>query len=297
MSRNIVQAKISILIVLYKRHYRESAAITTLLSNVAPFREQGIDVEFFVWNNTPECSPALSAENLTWLEGNNDGLAYIYNRVADMAFAGGATHFMISDDDTDYSSQNYVEAISRALEFEATSAADLFGVMVPKVYSREKLVSPGLRFWFFGRLSDDVDSGINSSRNKLAINSGVIFNKFCYEKMSPLFDERLKFYATDTAFFVRYESFYPHFYVLDTCLQHDLSEHTSDSAERAIFRFQEMILGLRVIFEHKGYLFHGFMEAYLLVSSLRKSLSYKNTGFFRSYYTSFKGKNNADRIS
>lgn len=290
MSLNIVHAKLSILIVLYKRHYKDSAAITTLLNNRVRFQAHGISVDFYVWNNTPSCSPALSSERLTWLEGDNDGLPHVYNRVADMAFTNGATHFMISDDDTDYASQDYVDALSTALKYEATSAPHSFGVMLPKIYSRETLISPGRRVWFFGRLSEQVDSGMNASVNKLAINSGVIFNKSCYERMSPLFDERLKFYATDTAFFVRYESYYSHFYVLDTVLQHDLSEHTSDSAERAVFRFQEMIRGFRVIFERRGYLFHCVMEMYLLVASLRKSLSYKSTGFLRSYISSFRGK-------
>lgn len=288
MGRNAVQAKLAILIVLYKRHYKDSAAITTLLDNVTTFNAKGIDVEFFVWNNTPQCSPCLTRQGLTWLEGHNDGLAFIYNRVADRAFATGATHFMISDDDTDYSAADYVDAIASAFEYEATSSPDSFGVMVPKIVSGETLVSPGERFWFFGRLSSTVNSALNTSRNKLAINSGVIFKKTCYEKMRPLFDERLKFYATDTAFFVRYESYYSSFYVLDTVLQHDLSEHTSDSAERAIFRFQEMISGFRVIFEKKGVLFRTIMEGYLLVASLRKSISYKDVGFARSYYSSFK---------
>jgi hypothetical protein len=288
MGRNAVQAKLAILIVLYKRHYKDSAAITTLLDNVTTFNAKGIDVEFFVWNNTPQCSPCLTRQGLTWLEGHNDGLAFIYNRVADRAFATGATHFMISDDDTDYSAADYVDAIASAFEYEATSSPDSFGVMVPKIVSGETLVSPGERFWFFGRLSSTVNSALNTSRNKLAINSGVIFKKTCYEKMRPLFDERLKFYATDTAFFVRYESYYSSFYVLDTVLQHDLSEHTSDSAERAIFRFQEMISGFRVIFEKKGALFRTIMEGYLLVASLRKSISYKDVGFARSYYLSFK---------
>ncbi|WP_395608523.1 hypothetical protein [Pseudomonas sp. B22129] len=288
MTQNIVKTKLSILIVLYKRHYENSAAVTTLLENFDYFQGKGVEVEYFVWNNTPECSPCLVRDGLTWLEGSNNGLSEIYNTVADKAFAGGATHFMISDDDTDYSSQNYVDAIASALEFEGTSPADTFGVILPKIYSGERLVSPGERFWFLGRLSSAVDAGLNSSVNKLAINSGVIFRKTCYEKMSPLFDERLKFYVTDTAFFVRYESYYSHFYVLDTALQHDLSEHTSDSPERAIFRFQEMIRGFRVVFERKGFLFRWVMEAYLAVSALRKSISYKHSGFLRSYFSSFK---------
>jgi hypothetical protein len=288
MNQNIVKTKLSILIVLYKRHYKDSAAITTLLNNVDYFQEKGITVEFFVWNNTPECSPELIRDSLTWLVGKNNGLSEIYNAVADKAFAGGATHFMISDDDTDYSSQNYVDAIVSALEFEAASPADTYGVMLPKIYSGERLVSPGERLWFLGRLSSAVNAGVNSSINKLAINSGVIFRKSCYEKMSPLFDERLKFYVTDTAFFVRYESFYSHFYVLDTALQHDLSEHTSDSPDRAIFRFQEMIRGFRVIFERKSFLFRGVMETYLAVSALRKSMSYRDMGFLSSYFSSFK---------
>ncbi|WP_426099450.1 MULTISPECIES: hypothetical protein [unclassified Pseudomonas] len=288
MTQNIVKIKLSILVVLYKRHYIDSTAITTLLECVSCFQEKGVQVDFFVWNNTPQCSPILVRENLTWLEGNNVGLSHIYNCVAAKAFEAGATHFMISDDDTDYSTQNYVSAITKAVEFEAKSPPDAFGVMLPKVYSGEKLVSPGERFWFFGRLSPTVDSGLNTSLNKLAINSGVIFTRACYKRISPLFDERLKFYATDTEFFVRYESYYSQFYVLDTVLQHDLSEHTSDSAERAVFRFQEMIRGFRVIFERKGYLFRCLMETYLLVSSLKKSITYKESDFFCSYISSFR---------
>ncbi|MBC3258116.1 MULTISPECIES: hypothetical protein [Pseudomonas] len=288
MTQNIVKSKLSILIVLYKRHYKDSAAITTLLECASYFCEKGIEVDFFVWNNTPQCSPRLVREGLTWLEGNNEGLSHIYNRVAAQAFAAGATHFMISDDDTDYSSQSYVGEIATAIEFEAKSSPDAFGVILPKIYSGANLVSPGERFWFFGRLSPSVESGINSSANKLAINSGVIFTKACYVRMMPLFDERLKFYATDTEFFVRYETYYPQFYVLGTALQHDLSEHTSDNAERAVFRFQEMIRGFRVIFERKNYFFRLIMEAYLLISSLRKSVSYKEAEFFRSYISSFK---------
>lgn len=290
MTQNIVKIKLSILVVLYKRHYKDSTAITTLLECVRHFQENGIEVDLFVWNNTPQCSPILVKESLTWLEGNNEGLSHIYNRVAAQAFEAGATHFMISDDDTDYSAPNYVGAIASAVEFETKFQPDAFGVMLPKIYSGDKLVSPGERLWFFGRLSPTVDSGLNTSFNKLAINSGVIFTKACYERMAPLFDERLKFYATDTAFFVRYESYYSHFYVLDTALQHDLSEHTSDSPERAVFRFQEMIRGFRVIFEGKGYLFRCVMETYLIVSALRKSISYKDSGFLRSYISSFKEK-------
>ncbi|AZF46968.1 MULTISPECIES: hypothetical protein [unclassified Pseudomonas] len=290
MTQNIAQIKLSVLVVLYKRHYEDSIAITTLLACVKSFQEKGIKVDVFVWNNTPQCSPSLVRENLTWLEGNNDGLPHIYNRVAAQAFEAGATHFVISDDDTDYSAPNYVGAIVSAVEFEAKSSPDVFGVMLPKIYSGEKLVSPGERFWFFGRLSTTVDSGMNTSLDKLAINSGVIFTKACYARMAPLFDERLKFYATDTAFFVRYESYYSHFYVLDTALQHDLSEHTSDSPERAVFRFQEMIRGFRVIFERKSYFFRGVMEGYLIISALRKSISYKDSGFFRSYISSFTEK-------
>ncbi|MBY8927815.1 hypothetical protein J1G34_02050 [Pseudomonas sp. Wu6] len=290
MTRNIVKIKLSILVVLYKRHYKDSIAITTLLACVEQFSEKGIEVDFFVWNNTPEYSPVLAKKKLTWLEGDNEGLSHIYNRVATQAFGTGATHFLISDDDTDYSAPNYVGSIAQAIECEAKSQPDAFGVILPKIYSGEKLVSPGERFWFFGRLSPTVDSGINTSLNKLAINSGVIFTKACYEQMAPLFDERLKFYATDTAFFVRYESYYSHFYVLDTALQHDLSEDTSDSPDRALFRFQEMIRGFRVIFERKGFFFRSIMENYLMFSALKKSVSYKNSGFLRSYVSSFKEK-------
>ena len=106
--------------------------------------------------------------------------------------------------------------------------------------------------------------------------------------MNPLYDERLMFYTTDTDFFVRYQSYYNYLYVLDTELQHDLSEHSADTLDRAIFRFREMIHGLRIIFEKRNILFRLSLEIYLAISSVRKSINYKNFDFIMSYIVSCK---------
>lgn len=48
MTQNIVKSKLSILIVLYKRHYKDSSAITTLLQSASYFVKKALKLIFCV---------------------------------------------------------------------------------------------------------------------------------------------------------------------------------------------------------------------------------------------------------
>ncbi len=144
-----------------------------------------------------------------------------------------------------------------------------------------------------GKLFGNVSSGRRMSRNILAINSGLAFTKACYQKISPFYDERLKFYTTDTDFFVRYEKSYEYLYVLDSELDHDLSEYTSYDIESSLYRFQEMIRGLRIVFSEENIFFCIALEVYLLVSAVRKTISNRRIGFIKAFLGSVKDASSA----
>lgn len=283
MNIDLNRVTLAIVIVLYKKSYSQSIAIKSILGQLEKLNQIGISATVHVWNNTPDCSEPLVNTNVVWHLGKNDGLAYIYNKIALIAFGSGASFLMVSDDDTDYTDSSLVNYMSEVTGVFREYPEKDSGVFLPCLFSNGQLISPGKRIHFMGRLLPYIKSGFTPSKNLLAINSGITFTKKCYEKMNPFYDTRLMFYCTDTDFFIRYENFFSYVYVLDITLNHDLSEHTADSPDRALYRFSEMVKGYRLMFSNKSLIFRALMEIYLLISAARKSKKYKTLRFFSAY--------------
>lgn len=271
----------SVVIVLYKKHYSDSIAISTLLLALGELKKSFFNFKIYVWNNSPECSPAFDHPMVTWLEGNNSTLPYIYNTVSEMAFSSGSVALMLSDDDTDYSTFDFQNNLSILNEHLFSNSSKLVGCYIPQISSSDKLVSPGKRFLFKGYLLRSVSLGMVSSKNLLAINSGVIVTQDCYERIKPLYDPRLNFYGTDTDFFVRYEEVYEYVYVLDCVINHSLSEHTKESVDRVFFRWKDNFYAVRLIFDNKSRFFRGAMCCYHFLLKTKLAVKYRDLRFMK----------------
>ncbi|WP_325948660.1 hypothetical protein [Pseudomonas putida] len=274
---------LAVLIVLYRKTSQDSIALQSLLAQKALLHDEGIDLQLYVWNNSP--GVAQPPPGVRWHEAHNQRLSVIYNQIATEAFAAGGELLMISDDDTNYSNIRLSSCLSQISQVRSAPGGDQVGVFMPRLVSHGQLVSPGQRRLFMGRLTPDVAPGLVDSKNLLGINSGLIFTRECFQRMKPFYDERLRFYATDTDFFIRYESYFPKACVLDVEIAHDLSEHSADTPERALFRFEEMIHGLRISFESHSVLQRGLLDVYLVYAALRKAVSYRSTAFVRALFT------------
>lgn len=273
---------LAVLIVLYQKSSQDSIALQSLLVQKALLDSEGIDLQLYVWNNSP--GMAQPCPDVRWFEAGNQRLSVIYNQVAAEAFATGGDLLMISDDDTNYSNVNLAHCLKQIYQVRQSAVGNQIGVYLPKMVSNNQLVSPGARWLFKGRLTPSVASGVVPSKNLMGINSGLIFTKACYERMSPFYDERLRFYATDSDFFIRYEQVFPKAYILDVIIEHDLSEHTADTPARALFRFEEMVLGLRVSFETHSLAVRGLLNIYLFYVAVRKSVAYRRPSFLRAWF-------------
>lgn len=273
---------VSIVVVLYGKHHNESFSLRSLLAALSDIRAADFEPTIYVWNNSPGQSPVLVDEAVVWLEGENTTLPIIYNQVAKLAFGGGAVALMISDDDTDYTKYDFKNNLAIVSGFiNDESKAESVGCFIPRIQSAGALVSPGGRYFFKGHLLACVQSGLVSSKNLLAINSGTIITEACYERIRPLYDERLKFYGTDTDFFVRYENFYKNIYVLESVIDHSLSEHTQESSDRALFRWQDNIRAMRFIFERKPFVFRFLMRFYHFGLKLKLFLKFCDVRFLK----------------
>lgn len=271
---------IAFLVVLYGRDYSESVAITTILAAFDGMRARGYSPKLYVWNNSPELSRILSRSDVVWLDGQNRSLSVVYNTVAKVAFEERAEFLMLSDDDTDYASFDFISSL-RCIDDVSSEKDGVLACFIPRIFSNDKLVSPGKRFLFKGSLLDNVETGKVSSKNLLAINSGTFITRACYEKMSPLYDERLSFYGTDTGFFIRYQQFYRYIYVLDSSIAHSLSSDTNESPERALFRWRDNIGAMSIIFENEDLFFRLLMRAYYSVVKFKLFIKFKDWRFLK----------------
>ncbi|RCL29125.1 hypothetical protein C6A77_03455 [Pseudomonas sp. AFG_SD02_1510_Pfu_092] len=274
---------LAVLIVLYRKASQDSIALQSLLAQQALLREEGIDLQLYVWNNSP--GVAQPCPGVHWYEADNQRLSVVYNTVAEQVFAAGVELFMISDDDTNYSNIRLSSCLAQIDRVRRSPSGDQVGVFMPRLVSHGQLVSPGKRWLFIGRLAPNVAVGLVDSRNLLGINSGLIFTRECFQRMTPFYDERLRFYATDTDFFIRYEDYFPKACVLDVEIAHDLSEHSADTPERALFRFEEMIHGLRISFHSRGLLERSLLDLYLVYAAIRKAVAYRRPAFVKALFT------------
>ena len=273
---------LAVLIVLYRKASQDSIALQSLLAQKALLDGDGIDLQVYVWNNSPGVAQPCSG--VRWYEADNQSLSAIYNLVAADAFANGVEVFMISDDDTNYSNVSLSYCLEQIQQVRNSPDGHQIGVYLPRMVSNNKLVSPGSRWLFKGRLTPSVTAGVVPSRNLLGINSGLIFTKTCFQRMSPFYDERLRFYATDSNFFIRYAKAFPKAYVLDVTIAHDLSEHSADTPARALFRFEEMVRGLRISFESDSLVVQGLLNIYLSYAAVRKAVAYRRPTFLKALF-------------
>lgn len=269
---------ISFLVVLYGRDYSESVAITTILAAFDSMRAKGYSPKLYVWNNSPELSRTLSRSDVVWLDGQNRSLSVVYNTVAKVAFEEGAEFLMLSDDDTDYASFDFISSL-RCIDDVSSEKDGALACFIPRIFSNDKLVSPGKRFLFKGSLLDNVETGKVSSKNLLAINSGTFITRACYERMSPLYDERLNFYGTDTDFFVRYERCFEEIFVLDSPLRHSLSSDTNESLGRALFRWKDHIYATNITFSDRSFGFRLGLAFYCMYLKFKLAIRYRSIRF------------------
>ncbi|MBE0404480.1 glycosyltransferase family 2 protein [Halomonas citrativorans] len=274
--------KISVVIVLYKKEASESRSLSSIMSAMPLIAEAGFELTIFVWNNSPDFCEEFKHPNIIWLEENNAHLPFVYNSVAEKAFTSGSDLLMISDDDSDYSQFDFLELATVAREIVLEKQCkEKAGCIIPQVFSKRALVSPGRRLLFKGNLIRSVSSGFLKTKNTVGINSGIVVTRECYNRLSPLYNEQLFFYGTDTDFFYRYEKEFSYLYVLNSRIQHSLSENTNESIERALFRWSDHFYATRTTFKRSHFFVKILLHLYICYMRVKLSMKYKSKKFLK----------------
>lgn len=239
------------LIVLYKQKISESKTCISLKeNNIQNFNENKI----VVWDNSPEvinsqkiANEFFNSETIEFKHTpENLSLSKIYNAVIDNN--QDFDFIQILDQDSKIIKENYNSYLNQV--FNENSNTNIF---LPKIYSNQKLYSPG-KFFIKGWHFKEINFGINKSRLYTAITSGLCIRMDFLRKTKIRFNEDLSLYCIDTDFIYRVRKFDSRFYILDLNFIHDLSEDSLTEEEQKQRR-KVQIEGLKILYKKNKFFY------------------------------------------
>ena len=223
-----------ILVVIYNRSLKEAESICSLVKSAASLPGSTV----LVWDNSAN---AQRREQMSWLydrlsgvnvlykhSPENKSLSEIYNSfLAEVSMPH--EFIMLLDHDTSFDS-GFFEAHELARKNN-----DFVNLYLPQVFFKDEIVSPIKQCYYKSLPYGSLVSGVHSSKNNTAINSGMLIRSSYFTTEFAGYDPRLKFYGTDDYFMMEYRKSNDFFYTLDYIIQHDLT-CSPDSGDVMKFR-------------------------------------------------------------
>ena len=203
----------------------------------------------YIWDNSPDKINSIESmrdffafENIYFSHTpQNISLAKIYNTVIDKF-----SHFdaiQIFDQDSYIKKVDYDRYIDCIF-----SENENLNVFLPRIYSNNKLYSPGI-FFIKGFHFKKVELGINKNRLYTGVTSGMMLRIKWLKEKKLVFNEELQLYCIDTDFICKCRKLDSSFFVFDVDFIHDLSEDSLTVEEKKIRR-RIQIEGTRIIYKN-----------------------------------------------
>lgn len=235
-----------ILVVIYNMSLHESPTIRSIVDCFSSENPKALyKCELIIWDNSPISLSAdvsilkdkISNIAVQYIHTpDNRSLSYIYNTLGSQV--ADDEYLSLYDQDSELPPSYFGEL--------RLAQQDSWPLILPKVKCQGELVSPGRRFFARGIRVKEIDSGAISSKNLLAINSGMSILGKVFRSIK--YDERLHFYGTDTYFMYKYENHFSQVFVLDTPIIHSLAEMECKSDEWHVAHATEKLRTFKIIF-------------------------------------------------
>ena len=264
-----------ILVVLYKCKVKESLSYISLLKS----SEYLNNSKLILWDNSPEIR-SVEIHNLGFMKNieyihtpENMALSKIYNYV--IQEHEQYDYMIILDQDSSFSSKYIVKLNTAILKHPAVN------LFLPLIKSEQTIISPGDYKIFKGSYWKKEKYGVIDAKNILAINSGMVINFNYLKNIYTGYDERLKFYGTDTSFMVTYSKDNNLLFVIDYVMKHDSALLDEDEdINKKIIRLNDLFFSWKIINEHK--IFNLILiNIYILIKIFNLVVKYKNLNYFR----------------
>jgi hypothetical protein len=262
------------LVVVYGIEPMATITLQTLLAGKFP-RDR---LKVLVWDNSPQ--PALDCAALGRLgvdyqsTPENLSLSVIYNQVITDHLRNDE-YLLLLDQDTTLPTDFLT--ICDATVSQHTDI-DLF---LPAIRANNRWVSPLSYAMGWGRYWVAPRVGRIASHQICAINSGMLISASYLKGDCPGYDERLRFYGTDTQFMLDYMDHRHELVTLNLRLEHDLS-FFSDSIQNRVSKFNTIRAAYRLIYERRPILQRIGVVLVMGLVSVIYTIRYRNLNFLRS---------------
>ena len=277
-----------ILIVLYECKVKDSLSFISLLKS----SEYLSDSKLILWDNSHTIQ-SVNTDNMSFLQQveyihtpENMSLSKIYNRV--IQENEDYDYMMILDQDSSFSS-DYLEKLNSAIIKHAS-----INLFLPLIRTEQAIVSPGNYKIFKGSYWKKEKYGIIKAKNILAINSGMVINFNYLKNIYRGYDERLRFYGTDTSFMLDYQENNEYLFVIDYVFKHKSALLDRDeNFNMQLFRLNNVFSSWRIIHEDKKVnLF--LINIFIFLKTFKLIIEYRNIRYFELFkiYSFLKDKDN-----
>ncbi len=234
-------------------------------------------LRIIVWDNSPQPHgvnwTALGQTGTYISTPDNLGLSAIYNWVVRQHLQVGE-HLLLLDQDSELP-VDYLEKAAAAIV--AHPEVDLF---LPMVRANGRWVSPVTYLCGWGRQWRSDAMGSMQSKQVCAINSGMIISSSYLLGSFPVYDERLRFYGTDTQFMLDYMDRRSRLFVIDSVIMHDLSFFSGPLAKR-VEKFAAMRAAYHFIYERRPLIQRIAVKLVMFAVSIRYSILHRDLTFLR----------------
>jgi hypothetical protein len=267
-----------IIIVLYKKHLRQSPTLQGLLASADLLNT--FSNKLVIWDNSPG---ALPINEIRYLKNEirnchyrstpeNLPLSVIYNECIKEGLVETYQYLVLLDDDSHIGLKYFQSAFK--------AAGHHYELMLPKVINKGAVCSP-MRYYILKSFPiSNLFYGIMSAKQKMAINSGMIISFSFLRRTGFKYTTFLKNYGTDNYFMRFFSKNASKLYVLDFSFDHSLSFFDSRDIDKklAIFKETKKIN----IFIHSDSAFHILLaRTYNILSSLKNAFRYKSVKFLK----------------
>lgn len=266
---------LTILVCLYNKSVDSSETIQSLLKGDCKREITNV----IIWDNSIKKLPDVSLDFLSkkFLKfvyrhtPVNVVLSTIYNSVIS-SLKSEDSFLMLCDDDSKIPDK-FFETLNQQINLYPN--IDLF---IPKIFSGIKLVSPAKDYLIITKLLNNIPSGIYSSKNLTAINSGMVLSNRLFIN-GFRYDSKLKFYGTDNYFMYNYRKKNKNLVILDVYFQHSLSFSSSDDVDNKLRIFKEIKRANKIIYSEDFYCRQLVVINNFIVSA-KLCIKYRKLDFF-----------------
>ena len=265
-----------ILVVVYNIDVKESESINSLIGSNDYITNSCV----LVWDNSLDVQQPTSIE---WLfdrikhveyihKPENIPLSRVYNEVINKNCLENYDYLILLDQDSTFTVDFFCQLNKSINEFKNVP------LFLPIVISSNQIVSPADIFMFKGKYWKSKRLGLVESKYKAAINSGMVISFDYLKNRFAGYDERLKFYGTDTYFLKTYSKSNDYFCVFDYDLHHHLAYCNSRDVDIIINRHPECMKAV-LLLNSTNFTMKLLVKLYILIFSIKQAIKYKDIRF------------------